>query len=134
MPGTTSSGFPYAVPADPLVQWPATSQSLAEKVQAELQDVYDVVLGAVPADKKVRGTVATLTFDATYVASLVNALGSVGISGGVVGLALMPVGGPPLAFSIVDTSPTNFSVKAVDPVTDAGVVGAVDVMIFAIGS
>jgi hypothetical protein len=34
MPGTTSSGFPYAEPTDPLVQWPATSQALAEHSQA----------------------------------------------------------------------------------------------------
>lgn len=32
MPGTTPNGYPYAQPADPLVQWPATSQSLAEKI------------------------------------------------------------------------------------------------------
>jgi hypothetical protein len=35
MPGTTAKGFPYAQPADPLVQWPATSQSLAEKIDAD---------------------------------------------------------------------------------------------------
>lgn len=34
MPGSTPRGFPYAQPADPLVQWPATSQALAEKVDA----------------------------------------------------------------------------------------------------
>lgn len=34
MPGTTPTGFPYALPADPLVQWPATSQALAEKIDA----------------------------------------------------------------------------------------------------
>jgi hypothetical protein len=34
MPGTTPQGFPYADPTDPLVQWPATSQSLAEKVDS----------------------------------------------------------------------------------------------------
>jgi hypothetical protein len=33
MPGTTPQGFPYAEPTDPLVQWPATSQSLAEKLE-----------------------------------------------------------------------------------------------------
>jgi hypothetical protein len=30
MPDSTANGFPYALPTDPLVQWPATSQSLAE--------------------------------------------------------------------------------------------------------
>jgi hypothetical protein len=32
MPGTTPAGYPYAEPTDPLVQWPATSQSLAQKL------------------------------------------------------------------------------------------------------
>jgi microcystin-dependent protein len=36
MPGTTTGGVPYAVPADPLVQWPATSQALAEAVDAAI--------------------------------------------------------------------------------------------------
>jgi hypothetical protein len=35
MPGSTPAHqIPYAVPTDPLVQWPATSQALAEKVDA----------------------------------------------------------------------------------------------------
>jgi hypothetical protein len=34
MPGTTPKGYPYAQPADPLIQWPATSQALAEKIDA----------------------------------------------------------------------------------------------------
>jgi hypothetical protein len=33
MPGSTPSGYPYAEPADPLVQWPATSKALAEKLE-----------------------------------------------------------------------------------------------------
>jgi hypothetical protein len=32
MPATTPHGYPYAEPTDPLVQWPATSQQLAEKI------------------------------------------------------------------------------------------------------
>jgi hypothetical protein len=32
MPGTTAAGTPYAEPADPLVQWPATSQQVAEAI------------------------------------------------------------------------------------------------------
>jgi hypothetical protein len=36
MPGTTPNGVPYAEPTDPLVQWPATSRSLAEAVDAKI--------------------------------------------------------------------------------------------------
>lgn len=36
MPGTTPGGVPYAVPTDPLVQWPATSQGMAEKIDAAI--------------------------------------------------------------------------------------------------
>jgi F420-0:gamma-glutamyl ligase len=36
MPDATANGYPYAVPSDPLVQWPATSQSLAEKIDTEV--------------------------------------------------------------------------------------------------
>jgi hypothetical protein len=32
MPATTPGGVPYAIPADPLVGWPSTSQQLAEKI------------------------------------------------------------------------------------------------------
>jgi hypothetical protein len=39
MPGTTTNGFPYAVPTDPLVQWPATSQSLSERIDQGLAEV-----------------------------------------------------------------------------------------------
>jgi hypothetical protein len=35
MADTTANGYPYAVPSDPLVQWPSTSQSLAEKVDSQ---------------------------------------------------------------------------------------------------
>jgi hypothetical protein len=34
MSGSTPSGFPYALSSDPLVQWPTTSQQLAEKLEA----------------------------------------------------------------------------------------------------
>jgi hypothetical protein len=37
MADTTANGYPYAVPSDPLVQWPATSQSLAEKIDTQLE-------------------------------------------------------------------------------------------------
>jgi hypothetical protein len=36
MPGTTPKGYPYAEPADPLVQWPATSKALAQKLENDL--------------------------------------------------------------------------------------------------
>jgi hypothetical protein len=32
MPGTTPRGTPYALPTDPLVQWPGTSQQMAQKI------------------------------------------------------------------------------------------------------
>jgi hypothetical protein len=35
MPGATFGGYPYAQPSDPLVQWPATSQQLAQKIDDE---------------------------------------------------------------------------------------------------
>lgn len=36
MPGTTASGVPYALPEDPVSQWPATSRGVAEKVEASM--------------------------------------------------------------------------------------------------
>lgn len=35
MPGTTPGGWPYALPADARVDWPATSQQLANKLEQE---------------------------------------------------------------------------------------------------
>lgn len=49
--GATPGGWPYALPTDALVQWPATSQALAEKLEA-----------APPA---LGGTVQILKADAT---------------------------------------------------------------------
>jgi hypothetical protein len=40
MPATSPSGYPYAIPADPLAQWPDISRSLAEKVDAEVLARY----------------------------------------------------------------------------------------------
>lgn len=34
MPGQTAKGFPYALPEDKRINWPATSQQLAEKLEA----------------------------------------------------------------------------------------------------
>jgi hypothetical protein len=47
MPDTTANGYPYAVPSDPLVQWPATSQSLAEKLEAlpKILGATDIMFG-----------------------------------------------------------------------------------------
>jgi hypothetical protein len=36
MPGSTLHGYPYAEPTDPLVQWPGTSQSLAEQIDTQI--------------------------------------------------------------------------------------------------
>jgi hypothetical protein len=38
MPANTANGYPYAEPTDPLVQWPATSQALAEKIDDTITD------------------------------------------------------------------------------------------------
>jgi hypothetical protein len=53
MPATTPNGYPYAEPTDPLVQWPATSQQLAEKI-----DSVPVVVGVTPGMKIARGVVS----------------------------------------------------------------------------
>jgi hypothetical protein len=45
MPGSTTGGFPYALPADPLVQWPATSQSLAEKIDQKIAALPRIATG-----------------------------------------------------------------------------------------
>jgi hypothetical protein len=45
MPGATTGGVPYALPADPLVQWPATSQSVAEAVDGRVKKSGDTMTG-----------------------------------------------------------------------------------------
>jgi hypothetical protein len=37
--GATPSGWPYALPTDPRINWPATSQALAEKLELLAADV-----------------------------------------------------------------------------------------------
>ena len=36
MPGQTAHGFPYALPEDKRINWPATSRQLAEKMEEAL--------------------------------------------------------------------------------------------------
>jgi hypothetical protein len=47
MPATTPGGYPYAEPTDPLVQWPATSQQLAEQLEQKLSAGLRVATGTV---------------------------------------------------------------------------------------
>jgi hypothetical protein len=55
MPGTSPSGYPYAEPTDPLVQWPATSQQLAARL--EERAVVLAGTGAYPIDDGGNGTI-----------------------------------------------------------------------------
>jgi hypothetical protein len=61
MPDTTPGGYPYALPADPLVNWPATSQSLAEKLEA-LKPTGGATAGLKIAAGTASGGDATVTF------------------------------------------------------------------------
>jgi hypothetical protein len=45
MPGTTPNGYPYAEPTDPLVQWPATSQALAQAIDTKTADLNTLLQG-----------------------------------------------------------------------------------------
>jgi hypothetical protein len=72
MPALTTGGFPYAQPADPLVQWPDTSQALAEKIDTGISDVRDsIVTGArdfSPAGGMAAGSIYTyaITFPVPF--------------------------------------------------------------------
>lgn len=63
MPGVTTGGYPYAEPTDPLVQWPATSQSLAEKIDAQVTLAMGKTVGGSrdfsPAGEMAAGSVYT---------------------------------------------------------------------------
>jgi hypothetical protein len=74
MPDTTPNGYPYAVPSDPLVQWPATSQSLAEKLDATPR-VWCGLADTLPEGVTVQ-LPAGFTSGAVAVAVLVGAAGN----------------------------------------------------------
>lgn len=46
MPGTTTHGYPYALPDDALVNWPATSKALADKLNGSTSvDLAGAIIG-----------------------------------------------------------------------------------------